>query len=688
MRRHRKLLGFWLSSAAALGAHPAAASADPTPVEPHGEIIVTGERVGRSLFDTASSVAVLDSADLEALAGADRLDQVLSGIPNLQLGSGGEGPTIRGQDTTGVLRDLPAFLGGTRPRVTLQIDGRPISYNELAFGIAGLWDVERIEVFRSPQTTTQGRNSIAGAVFIETKNPTFDWQGRTRLMAGDHDMRQASAAFSGPLIGDQLAFRLAGDIRRGRPTSEITSPARGIDARRDDYDALRLKLLATPAAVPGLRLLGSYVRTSSQSPQIEGIRPPFRARRDPTASYGIFSVTVDALTLRADYPVTRALSAKATGWLGRARIRRFAPPGFGEADNRATDGGGEIVLNWTPAEDVSLIGGVAAQRNRLRQAIDLTSALLGTATFDDEQLSSGLFAQIEARAGGWTLTAGARYQRDEQKRVGLLKVRSSQIPLSYVRNYSRLLPKGSLSYAPAPKLLIGVSAQRAYNPGGTTISLSTFAPDTFDAETLWAYEGFARARLKGDDLQISANVFHYDMRDAQRSVLRALVTPGGTVTFAEIGNAPAAWSRGAELQVLWRQLRALSVTAGLGLQRTRLTRTLSPADPLLNKEFQRAPHVTGSVSFDWRPTPSLRASGQLRHNSGYFSEDTNDPSRRIGATTIADARLQWSHGPLSAALYARNLFDKFYLTYLFAPSNGLATAGEPRRIGLELSASF
>jgi outer membrane receptor protein involved in Fe transport len=656
--------------------------------EPYREIIVTGERVGRTVFDTSSSVAVLDSDNLEALAGADRLDQVLSGIPNLQLGSGGEGPTIRGQDTTGVLRDLPAFLGGTRPRVTLQIDGRPISYNELAFGVSGLWDIERIEVFRSPQTTTQGRNSIAGAIFIETQDPRFDWRGRIRLTAGNYDTRQASAALTGPLMPDQLAFRLAGDIRRSRTTSTITSPARGIDANRDEYELLRLKLLATPTALPGLHLLGSYARTRSQSPQIEGIQRPFQARRDPTASYGIFRTRVDALTLRAEYPLTGRLTAKATGWLGHANIRRFAPPGFGEARNKASDSGAEFILNWTPSPDLSLVGGVAAQRNHLEQAIDLTSALLGTAEFDDRQRSFGTFGQVEATTDGWTLTAGIRYQRDSQKRIGLLKFRGSQTPFSFDRSYSSVLPKASLSYAPAANLQFGLSAQRAYNPGGTTISLSTFAPDTFEAETLWAYEAFARARFAGDALQLSANVFHYDIRDAQRSVIRTLTTPGGNVTFAEIGNSPAAWSRGAELQVLWRQGRSLSITAGLGLLHTKLTRALSRADPLLGKEFQRAPHLTGSLGLDWRPAAGLRVSGQLRHNAGYFSDDANDPLRRIDPATTVDARAEWSCGLLSVAVYSRNLFDEFHLTYLFAPSSGLATAGEPRRIGIEVTAAF
>ena len=100
---------------------PAPVPAPPPRSEPEPDIIITGERRPRRMRDTAASVAVFGAADLDRLPAADRLESLLPMVPNIQLGSGGEAPTIRGQDTTGVVRDLPAFLGGTRPRTTLQV---------------------------------------------------------------------------------------------------------------------------------------------------------------------------------------------------------------------------------------------------------------------------------------------------------------------------------------------------------------------------------------------------------------------------------------------------------------------------------------------------------------------------------------------------------------------------------------
>ena len=106
-----------------------------------GEIVVTGERVPRSLRETASSVAVITAEDIERSPGADRLDDILEQVPNIQFGSGNLGPTIRGQDTTGALQDLPAFLGGNRARVTVQVDGRAVGYSEFVSGVTPLRNV-------------------------------------------------------------------------------------------------------------------------------------------------------------------------------------------------------------------------------------------------------------------------------------------------------------------------------------------------------------------------------------------------------------------------------------------------------------------------------------------------------------------------------------------------------------------
>ncbi|QGN54959.1 TonB-dependent receptor [Novosphingobium sp. Gsoil 351] len=668
---------------------PAVAGGAPAWGQAAEEIIVTGERVARSEATTPSSVVVITSDAIRAMPGTDRIDQIFALIPNVQLGSGGEGPTIRGQDSNGPLRDMPAFLGGNRPRVTMQIDGRPVGYNELAFGVTGLWDVAKIEVFRSPQTTTQGRNAIAGAIFIETAAPSFDWQARARLLVGEAETRQASAAVGGPLISDALAFRASVDLRRSRPASRISSPAL-TDFNRDDYDSLRLKLLATPENTPGLRLSATLSHNRSAAPQLEGVRAPFAARRDPAATYGFFKVRVDAATLRADYAITSDWNTTVTLTRGDATIRRIAPPGFGEARIGAGDWTAEAVTIWRPRPNLALLTGANFTHATLEQQIDLRAALLGMGRFSDRQDALGLFGQAEWRvASALTVTAGARYQRDDQDRSGILGIGNpTQLPLDFRQRYSRFLPKVSVSFDVLKGLRVGGLVQRAYNPGGVTLDARRRIADTFDPETLWAYEAFVRLAAPNRTFIVSANIFYYDMNNAQRSVMRELPTPAGIVTVAEIGNAPAARSSGGELQGQWQVRPGLDVRGAIGLLQTRLTRTLSASDPLLGKQFQRSPHFTGTAAIDWRPSDDLRLSGQARHNSGYYSEDTNDRDRRVGGATVVDINGAWTRGPFTVSAYVRNLFDKFYLTYRFSKVMNLATAGDPREFGASVEMRF
>ena len=55
-------------------------------------------------------------------------------------------------------------------------------------------------MLRGPQGTLYGKNTTAGAINITTNQPTFDFEGRAELTAGNLDFKQAKAAISGPAV--------------------------------------------------------------------------------------------------------------------------------------------------------------------------------------------------------------------------------------------------------------------------------------------------------------------------------------------------------------------------------------------------------------------------------------------------------------------------------------------------------
>jgi iron complex outermembrane recepter protein len=661
------------------------AMAEPARPSDQAEIVVTGERVRRSLHDTASSVAVFGKREIEA-SSADRIDQILALVPNVTIGNGSQGPAIRGQDTTGALQSLPAFLfGGNRPRTTLIVDGRRDTYNEFVFGVQPLWDVAQVEVFRSPQTTTQGQNSIAGAIFVTTSDPTFKPEASARAIVGALHVRELSALASGPISGD-VALRVSGDLRYSRTTSRIADRAQGADPNHDVFGVARAKLLVRPSGMPGSRLELTFAHTQSQAPQVVQLSPPFRARHDQSGFYGTFRVRTDALTLEAHQPLAPALGVNVTLTAGDNDTRRLAFPGLGQSHIKGRDWSAEAVFDWSPAGPLSAIGGTSRTHVALRQSIDL-SALSGIGTFHDVQDSFGLFGEATLRLiERASLTAGLRYQQDRQDRVGVLASGLAGLPLDYDRTFHAWLPKLSLAYDFSPAARVGVLVQRAYNPGGATLRFDTGEPDNFEAERLWDYELFARAKLSSA-MTASANLFFYDMRDAQRAKSISVLAPGGfSVGFADLFNAPKARSEGAEAQLEWRLDRHLSARLSAGLLRTRLIDAGADYPEFSGNVFARSPRFTLAAAVDWKANERLRLSAQARHHSAYYADDVNSPVVSIKPATVVDARAEYELGRVKAFAYARNLFDTFALIDRFDSES--ATAEDPREIGIGIERAF
>ena len=413
----------------------AAARAGAVPTKPaktdNEPIIVTGERVKRSLKETQSSVAVFRKQDLDAMAAPDRIQDVLALVPNLLITGRRDTPTIRGQNSVGELIGLPAFLGGARPRTVMQIDGRTVTFNEFANSSEGLWDVNRVEVFRSPQTTTQGVNSIAGAIFIQTADPTYNFEGRARAIGGELRRRQLSAMASAPLIDDQLAFRVAGDLYRSLSANKLSGPVEGVDLNNDRYGLVRAKLLAEPHALPGLRVLLTVSHVKSQLPQVVGARAPYHERRDDDYEAGYFKARVNSATALITYRISPPLEWRTTLAWGDTRFRRLAPQGLGQTHINGRDRSLESILEWKPDGPVSIVGGVSLQAMDLDQFIDLTVTPLGTGSFNDHQPSSGVFGEMTWRpAQRLWLTGGLRYQMDRKRRTGLLTT-DPELPIDY-----------------------------------------------------------------------------------------------------------------------------------------------------------------------------------------------------------------------------------------------------------------
>ena len=365
----------------------------------------------------------------------------------------------------------------------------------------------------------------------------------------------------------------------------------------------------------------TYAHNQSQKPQILGLTAPFEARRDASGLYGTFRINVDSLTASARHQVTPSLTADVTATGGDSVARRLAAAGFGQALNEGRDWSAEGVLNWSPDGPLRAVGG-ASRTPCAAEAVHQPVA------------ARWLARAVPRRAGfGWPVRRG-EHRRDaahdadggaalpagpaEARRGAVDQLRGD--PADVDRTFHAWLPKLSVAHDFSSGVRAGLLVQRAYNPGGTTLRFDIARPDNFEAERLWDYELFIRARL-GDGLNATANVFYYDMRDAQRLKAISIFTPlGRRVGFADLFNAPKARSYGAEAELSWRVHPRLSARLSAGLLRTKLIDAGPDYPEFTGNDFARSPAFSAAAAIDWTVVDRLRVVGQARYRSAFFAD--------------------------------------------------------------------
>ena len=199
-------------------------------------IVVTGQKIDRTLKETPNSVVVVTTKDLEQ-QNAQNISDVFAGMANV-AGDINQGFNIRGIDAFNVSGAGNSYLA------TMYVDGSPLPYRAVRSGSIPVWDLAQVEVFRGPQSTLQGRNALAGAVHIRTQDPTYEWGGKAKLTLGNNGQREYAFAGGGALIDDLLAFRVA--IEDKSLDGDIYNSTRREDSNYEDIESAKVKVLFEP----------------------------------------------------------------------------------------------------------------------------------------------------------------------------------------------------------------------------------------------------------------------------------------------------------------------------------------------------------------------------------------------------------------------------------------------------------
>lgn len=689
-------------------------------------IIIGGEKFPRDLFSTYTSVDVVTSEELDDFT-ANTIGQALNRSANVRSfenGSGNSSFVIRGLNADGVTQPSRAA-----PIISVMVDGAPQGIEATRRGSRGVWDVEQIEVLRGPQSTLQGRDSLAGSIQVKTKDPTWEPEFFLEGIAGSNDLVSGAFAVSTPIFEDQLAIRVAGQAFKQNKGIRYTNPALA-SLGEEEFQEIRGKVLFTPEALPGFTGLFTVSHTHDK-PAWALVSGNFFDREftDPSTAAEFRDTKVNRYIAELTYEISPVWTAKSVTSFVDTNVKIDTPSGYSSFRDDVRDYGDlsqDIQLTYdNPDSPFSGVFGIFAGRfeGHLQSDYQTTSlAGFGIPVADIQQLdgtnlteSVAAYADVRYDIGDrLTLLGGGRVLRDvvsanytghvideggtETAIGGCLlfgigcppaAVYSSLDESSSVTN-TVFLPKVGLAFDVTENQTLAATVSRGYRAGFSELAIGTTNINMVDPEFMWTYELAYRSKWLDDTLQFNANAFYNDYRNQQIPVYFDPVNfPGQTITV----NAAESHSYGAEFEVRWMPTTHLDLFTSIGLLKTEFDKGSAIVNGasvnLAGNEFPEAPAITASLGGTYTHNSGFFVGGDVSFTDGFYSKGALDnmANQYLDSFTVVNLQFGYESEHLKVTAFAKNLFDEQYLTGIDS-TGSLATIGDGRTFGLQVNGSF
>lgn len=696
---------------AAFPAHAQSAGEDTAEEGRENTIVVTGQKIEKSLQEVQTSATVFTEQRVEEEVLFD-LDDALLRAPNVSVSNVATGFSLRGIGQDGV------GFAGTGRTSQVYVDGLPLSFDGQQ-GAQSLWDVGQVEILLGPQSTIQGRNALGGAIIINTLDPTYEWEVRGRVQGGTQDTQRVSGAISGPIIADQLAFRIAYDYTHY--DGDVREVLTGLPQEFETSHSIRGKLLFEPAFAPGLRveLTGEYIDT--QFGEFNTIFAPVAfddpafSDFDPFAGETVTRVrfeepeTTKAL-VNIQYQLSDAVNLFFLGTFeDNFRDRSFGVPGpaFALLDSPANTKtySAEFRTEFDFGQLTGWVGGYYFDSEQLNSSgFTFPLALFGlpfpvnppdaTITSETERTTGtenyAIFADFTYELSDQlSINLGARYDWEEfsdSGNIGTVFTTPANCTVAFPfgpspctsllgapntpgvpAEFEAFLPRGSIVYSFTPDISLGLTVARGYRAGGAVLRQDPIAAVTeivpFDPEFTTNYELAFRSQWLDGRLTVNANAFFTDWSDQQVSIQG----PSATPLDVFVDNVGESELYGMELTIDFRPQAGLSIFATLGLLHTEFTDFPFAFVPgefenLAGNEFPAAPNVTASAGFSYEDSSGFYTSWSASYSGEQESEVANLAPNRNGDYFLVNARAGFRGEIFDIYVFANNLFDERFVT--------------------------
>ena len=677
------------------------------------EVIVEGGLAEETLSEAAASITVLGRRRLQE-ANGHHFQNLTPAVPNLNWAGGTSRPRyfqIRG------MGDNSHFVGEKPPNflVGFVLDGVDLS----GLGTAGvLFDLDRVEIFKGPQSTIFGPNAMAGLINLQSTDPSSLSSHGVTVSRGSDDLLHAAATVNVPL-NEQLAIRVGYHEARSNGFRNNVFLDRDDSNRRWENFA-RAKVRYTLDS--GLQLLGTLFRAGLNN-GYDAWAPdnneeltthsdnPGKDHQETTAfslkgEVPLKSLGVDIVSITA-YSETALEYSFDGDWGNDEEFWRREPYNLDpEQDGWTNDFFDRTLRERTTFTQEarllkSALGGngkaiVGAYFKALEESDDATSWVFGSSipidhnsTFEVNNLA--FYGQYSRDLGAAVKLAfnlrldhnATSYQGVTQDEDGVefdvaQWLRGGKLALTY-----RLASGGTIYGA----------VSRGYRSGGVNQNPRLSERNRpFDPEYATNFEmGF---RAGGTALTL----FH-TLRSDQQVSLSSQQRPDDPNSFSfYTGNAARGRSSGIELEQSYRPLSGVHLFGSLGYLKTHLDRYTIETDDGPETRGDRAaahaPNYTFSLGGEYRHRSGLEARLALTGMDQFFYSDSHDQVSE--PYQLVNAHLAYERAAWSVQLWGRNLLDERYgvrgFYFGLEPPNYAdklyKTYGDPRQVGVRLTTRF
>lgn len=630
------------------------------------EITVTSRRREERLQDVPVSVAALPSAVIEK-SGAASFMQMNNLVPNLELNNGrvDGGGSVAQMFIRGVGQE--DFEFPMDPGVGLYVDGVYVARSTA--GDFGFMDLDRIEVLRGPQGSLYGKNTIGGAVLIETVKPSGGTGGAAKLSFGNYHLVDFEGNYEMP-IAKKLWAKVAVMTReeQGYGRSWVT----GEELRDTNKKGIRLSLRSPVSEDLDVVLSIDYSRQRQHG--AFGSMVAFW----PGQVADLIN-TYDAPTTAALYNLKPPYNVYGPAFVNDvSQTGNFTNATTGSKDNNEIWGTALTINDHLPGVDIKSITAYRNSKIDVLRDGDQTpfQAFAVSVNEGDDQVSeevqfsgksfadrlswvSGLFAMRETGHVHWTaplaqlvydnagvdislnvrsaikttslaafgegtfkitdalsFTVGGRLNQDQKLYdYGLTRLFSGAVVIpaqTLQAKWDNFLPKVGFDYHFTRDIMGYASFSKGFKAGGWNPRALTPAehPEKFDPEYITTYETGLKTAFWDGRSTLNTAVFFSDYRDIQIvSVTDVVLANGQHVAGTGVNNAGRGRIYGSEIEWTIQPIADLRFTESLGLldaKYTELSAAVLAIGLTTSSRFIEAPKTTFDTAVDY----TVRLKGQ------------------------------------------------------------------------------